>query len=188
MVVVGFAVAAAVGDTVEGIAVGMTVGTFVGVSVGVEVAATVGVGVEGGAGWGDGFVVGVDVGRYDGVEVGVIVGDDDGVGVGFDVVGGCEREGGSECFCERIDTPRHNTIIFNKILTPGRYDGVEVGVIVGDDDGVGVGFDVVGGCEREGGSECFCERIDSPRHNKIEHGYNQQNTYSRIGHIGACPA
>jgi hypothetical protein len=54
--------------------------------------------------------------------------------------------------------------------------------------GADVGFDVVGGCEREGGSECFCERIDSPRHNKIEHGYNQQNTYSRIGHIGACPA
>ena len=51
-----------------------------------------------------------------------------------------------------------------------------------------VGFDVVGGCGREGGSGCFCERIDTPRHNKIEHGYIQQNTYSRIGHIGACPA
>jgi hypothetical protein len=76
-----------------------------------------------------------------------------GTDVGFDVVGGCEREGGSECFCERIDTPRHNTIILNKILTPGRYDGVEVGVIVGDDDGEGVSFEVDGDFRSEGGSD-----------------------------------
>ena len=40
--------------------------------------------------------------------------------------------------------------------------------------GADVGFDVVGGCGREGGSECSCERIDTPIYNLIEHCFIQQ--------------